>query len=639
MGTQGIIQEVDEFDFQAFQLLGGLSAVVDWRQAENGPGQPGGGEIRGCAQKHYAEKRKLVQRPPLSQEQVMSLERIGLDEERADADRLGAGFFLVLVYGRLRFSDAQQVSNLILDMPSPRQGFLEGVADQNDQKSDASSSPSDGSDNESDVDHETEEATMKDVVGKWDPGIVDLGLEDAAVKGLTDKGIKIMALFAFSCNFSPGAQDEKPFTDLIRKLLKRDPGTLELSCMRRLFNESYAKVASDIKARTEATDETPIRRLAPAERASRLKDQQRRLSGISISGQYEPGDTLIDKCISIYDSDRLQYVERSASVSRGHELLTGSKKDASLSFDSSGALKLSKQQKVDPCLTGSEIQVRYFLEKLGVMKYRIALVQKWSDWEKELRSREASLHEDPGVAQVLAGKNLYANGDEASVTHQSAPFSDAPEVGTSLGPSVDSSAFLESTGPILTQSMHEAMFSRNLLSNCNVAGIELPWETEFYRDLFDEDDANKLIPKMPISDICAVDPDAGPQSVAEAVAEVAQYADSSPVHSMFVSCSDDFDFHQKRQQLRDAAIGRLLIVLRHCLLTSVTGRHIISLGSEEQQLSGAHGIADAVVGIRSAATLVKRANSLLSFCVGVPKQGIQWSILLRNSTCGFTSSP
>eukprot|EP00435_Cladocopium_sp_Y103_P070167 s38_g34.t1 len=215
-----------------------------------------------------------------------------------------------------------------------------------------------------------------------------------------------------------------------------------------------------------------------------------------------------------------------------------------------------------------------------------------------------------------------ATGDDASIAFQSEPCSCEPEVGTSLGHSAESSALGVSTGPVLTQSMHEALFSRNLLSNCNVAGIELPWDTDFYRDLFDEDDANRLVPKMPINDVCAVDPEAGPQSVAEAVAEVASFADSNPVHSMYVSCSDDFDFHQKRQQLRDAAIGKLLIVLRHCLLASVTGRHIIALGSEDQQSSGAYDVVDAVVGIRSAATLIKRANSLLSFLRWCAKAGI-----------------
>ena len=218
----------------------------------------------------------------------------------------------------------------------------------------------------------------------------EIGLENDVVECLTNEGIKTMALFAFSCNFSPGSPDEKPFADLIRKLLRRDPSSLELSCMRRLFNESYANVASDIKARTEATDETPARRLAPAERASRLKDQQLRLAGISITGQYEPGDTLIDRCISIYDSDRLQYVEWSSAVSREHELLSGTKKDTSLTFDASGSLKMSKQQKAEPCSTGSEIQVRYCLvrralafDQSNLLDFK--LMEVWT--EKLLQSR------------------------------------------------------------------------------------------------------------------------------------------------------------------------------------------------------------------------------------------------------------
>ena len=242
----------------------------------------------------------------------------------------------------------------------------------------------------------------------------EIGLEDAAVKSLTDEGIRTMALFAFSCNFSPGASDERPFTDLIKKLLRRDPSTLELSCMRRLFNESYANVASDIKARTETTDETPVRRLAPAERASRLKDQQQRLAGLSITGQYEPGDTLADKCISIYDSDRLQYVEWSASVSREHELLSGSKRDSSLTFDSLGALKLSKVQKTEPCMTGTEIQVRYCLvrralafDQANLLDFK--LMEAWNEKLMQSRLEDPS----PGFARTtmkqleLADRKLF----------------------------------------------------------------------------------------------------------------------------------------------------------------------------------------------------------------------------------------
>ena len=46
--------------------------------------------------------------------------------------------------------------------------------------------------------------------------------------------------------------------------------------------------------------------------------------------------------------------------------------------------------------------------KLNVLRRRIATLQKWNQWEKELRNDERKLHEtlEPGVERVLAGKNL-----------------------------------------------------------------------------------------------------------------------------------------------------------------------------------------------------------------------------------------
>ena len=46
-------------------------------------------------------------------------------------------------------------------------------------KSDASSSSSDGSDNESELDFENEEKAIQGVIGKWDPGTPELDLENA----------------------------------------------------------------------------------------------------------------------------------------------------------------------------------------------------------------------------------------------------------------------------------------------------------------------------------------------------------------------------------------------------------------------------------------------------------------------------
>ena len=76
----------------------------------------------------------------------------------------------------------------------------------------------------------------------------NIGLSDAVIKLFTDASLDTMAKFAFACNYSPGGSDDKPFKDLLSKVLTRDPNLVEESCLRRLFNESYATVAADIKS-------------------------------------------------------------------------------------------------------------------------------------------------------------------------------------------------------------------------------------------------------------------------------------------------------------------------------------------------------------------------------------------------------
>ena len=112
-----------------------------------------------------------------------------------------------------------------------------------------------------------------------------MGMDEAVFRSFDRDGINAMATFAFSRNYAPGASSDAPLVKVKKKIIGRDPTTLVMSVARRLFNESCAHVASDIKTQVEQT-ETATRRLAPAERADRWKIQQNKLSGISIRGQY-----------------------------------------------------------------------------------------------------------------------------------------------------------------------------------------------------------------------------------------------------------------------------------------------------------------------------------------------------------------
>ena len=194
----------------------------------------------------------------------------------------------------------------------------------------------------------------------------EIGISDESFAKLEKEGLTTMATFAFCCHFNPSAADEKPLTELVARVLEAEPSLKEMSCFRRLFAEAYATVASDIKAQVEATEDSSIKKLAPADRAERLREQQARLSGLDLKGNLEPGDSLIDRAVAIYESDRLQYIEWQHCVSRQHELLTGLKKDASLTLDGTGGLKISSKPNVVPCDVSSDMLVRYALVRRGL---------------------------------------------------------------------------------------------------------------------------------------------------------------------------------------------------------------------------------------------------------------------------------
>ena len=195
---------------------------------------------------------------------------------------------------------------------------------------------------------------------------LEIGLTDANYEAFNAEGLNTLGTFAFACNYSPGASDERPLVTLATNVLGSAPSTKEMACIRRLFSEAYSTIAADIRTKVEATDEALVKKLAPAERSQRLKDQQSRLTGLDLRGNYEPGDSLVDRAVAAYEADRVSYITWDVCVSRDHEIVTGSKKDANLSFDSSGVLKLTKRDQVEPCSTTNEMQVRYCLIRRGL---------------------------------------------------------------------------------------------------------------------------------------------------------------------------------------------------------------------------------------------------------------------------------
>ena len=71
-----------------------------------------------------------------------------------------------------------------------------------------------------------------------------------------------------------------------------------------------------------------------------------------------------------------------------NEILQGSKKDQTLTFDSTGVLKLHKQSRVEPCSTATEIQVRYCLTRraLALEQANVVSFKNMESWSEKMMS-------------------------------------------------------------------------------------------------------------------------------------------------------------------------------------------------------------------------------------------------------------
>lgn len=181
------------------------------------------------------------------------------------------------------------------------------------------------------------------------------------------------------------------------------------------------------------------------------------------------------------------------------------------------------------------------------------------------------------------------------------------------------SNFVVGTAVTLDALSNRAFFESSFMKCASFVNAKLPWETDFAMQIF----GDEVLHKSVLPSLCSrnfADHQAAPE-VEELVEDTLQSVEvpkGSAVFTEVIRCLDDRSFKEQRDSLIDAVICKLLIVLRHCLLASAVGRQIVNLGTVDEQLQGAPGIVAAVA--KSPCTVVKRANSLLSFLRWCAKQ-------------------
>lgn len=220
---------------------------------------------------------------------------------------------------------------------------------------------------------------MLDSRAVFESRATEIGINAAELAGLAAAGVDSFGKMAFSCNYVPAQAEDRPLIALVARVCGVDPPPPDREpLLRRLFFESYTLAAADRRSRLEKKDGDEPRKLAQAERASRHRDQELRLTGLTLTGELEPSNTLIDLVFQMLEDNQLKYVRWEQCTKE----LMGIKSGPTWKPDSQGInreVMVKEEMKAD---TSTDLRLKYALQRrsLAFDQSRLASYDKLEKW-------------------------------------------------------------------------------------------------------------------------------------------------------------------------------------------------------------------------------------------------------------------
>ena len=248
-------------------------------------------------------------------------------------------------------------------------------------------------------------SSVVDSEAHFDLRLSELGLSDPFINALKNGGIRTLSHLAFSIGQPNQVLSNDDVTNFLQGLLGRAPSLVESSSTKRLTFEAQTYVVATLRQGLEQQDEAVPRRVAHAERTTRMSALQLALSGVSISGELDPAHILLDKATAMYEQNIVKYIEPSACISRAFEV-QGKKESRELSLEKGSlVLKAGSEKLTSP--TDTELKVHYAMQRralafqfANLMSY--AQHNEWFSFLVDALHREAPPgFQRPSLAQLL----------------------------------------------------------------------------------------------------------------------------------------------------------------------------------------------------------------------------------------------
>ena len=239
--------------------------------------------------------------------------------------------------------------------------------------------------------------------------VIEIG-DEVLFQTLDNSGLKTFSGLAFACGTPQSQPDDAAFGAFAAGVFGVPPTLGQLSQLRRLHFEACTIVFATLKSNVAGDLTDGIRKLPPAEKQARAKDQQTRLTGIALSGEMEPSYALVDKCASMRETGSLLWIHPSQCTKREQEVQQTLKEKSQVLKIENMTLKMAADTETFEADHGTELKLMWCFQRRGLAFDQAALIS-WDKHESWISAmfQAYSAEPPPSFAKVTMPQLLRAD--------------------------------------------------------------------------------------------------------------------------------------------------------------------------------------------------------------------------------------
>ena len=248
-------------------------------------------------------------------------------------------------------------------------------------------------------------SSLIDSEAHFDARCLSIGMSANTLTDFQAYGITTLANLAFAVGQPGQPLDPAEVDQLLLQVCSRAATVQDTNVTRRLVFEAHTLVIASLRQTVEQKDDSVPRKVPQAERAARMEQLRLALSGITITGDFEPGHAVLDKACNMLEQNVIKYIEPAVCITRASEVL-GATKDKKLSFEH-GALVMNDKETDLRAPTSTEMQLYHAFARRGIA-FQFADIMsydahfKWTSFLFEAARREAPPgFSSPGINAII----------------------------------------------------------------------------------------------------------------------------------------------------------------------------------------------------------------------------------------------